>query len=143
MNISQDGLNRIKGYEGERLEAYLDSVGIPTIGVGHTGKDVRMGMKISKQESDVLLRLDLVTAENAVNRAVTAKLTQNQFDALVSLAFNIGGTAFANSTLVKLLNAKDYAGAAAQFLRWNKAGGKTLPGLSSRRAAEMKHFMGA
>lgn len=145
MQTSSAGRVAITQREGVVLTAYKDSVGILTIGVGHTsaaGKPtVTPGMKITKAEADEILSRDLATFEKAVNDAVKVSLNQNEFDALVSLAFNIGGGAFKKSTLVKRLNAGDRAGAANAFLMWNKAGGKTLQGLVNRRKAERLQFL--
>lgn len=142
MQISQKGIDFIKREEGERLTAYLDSVGIWTIGVGHTGfidgKPVIKGMRISAEKSHSVLVADLKRFESAVNSAVKIKLTQNQFDALVSLAFNIGEGAFLRSTLVKKLNAGDIQGAADQFLVWKNAGGRPI--LLNRRKREREVF---
>jgi lysozyme len=137
---SSAGIALIKQFEGERLTAYLCPAGILTVGVGHTGPDVKPGQKITSAESEALLRADLARFEKAVSAAVKVPLNQNQFDACVALAFNIGAGAFAGSTLVRLLNGKDYEGAAAQFERWNRAGGKALAGLTRRRAAEAALF---
>jgi GH24 family phage-related lysozyme (muramidase) len=140
MKTSTNGRNKIKAEEGERLVAYVDSGGVLTIGVGHTSAaglpKVTKGLKITKQESDEILARDLKTTEAEINSLVKVPLTQNQFDALVSLVFNIGGTAFKKSTLLKKLNLKDYAGAAGQFLVWNKDNGKTVTGLTNRRKRE-------
>lgn len=125
------------------MQAYQDSVGIWTIGYGHTGPDVFEGVTISQEQADRLLAVDLERFARTVEFAVTVPVGQHEFDALVSLTFNIGGGAFRKSTLLKKLNAGDRAGAAAQFARWNKAGGKTLAGLTRRRAAEAKLFLGA
>lgn len=131
--------------EGNKLAAYRDSVGILTIGVGHTSAagppTVSPGMTITAEESDLILSRDLAKFELAVLKAVKVPLSQNEFDALVSLAFNIGDGAFANSTLVKKLNADDRAGAADQFLVWNRAGGKALKGLTKRRQSERNQFL--
>ena len=140
MKTSDAGKQIIKQFEGVRLNAYLDSVNIPTIGVGHI-KGVKMGDTITMEEADDLLSEDLHSAETAVNNAVKVDVTQNQFDAMVSLAFNIGNTAFTNSTLLRKLNARDKAGAADQFLVWNRAGGRVIQGLSNRRAAERRLFL--
>ena len=140
MKMSQLGLDLLKHYEGMRLHAYQDSVGIWTIGVGHI-KGVHKGMVISEQQSDDFLREDLEEAEDAVNRLVTAPLDQAQFDALVSLVFNIGQGNFSHSTLLKKLNAHDYLGASTEFVKWNKAGGKPVLGLTRRRAAERDLFL--
>ena len=126
--------------EGCRLGAYLDSVGVPTIGVGHTGRagppSVAMGMTITQAEADAILARDLAPFEFAVNRAVTVPTTVNQFDACVSLAFNIGATGFAGSTVVHKLNAGDIGGAADAFLMWVRP-----PELRLRRDGERAQFL--
>ena len=125
MKISNNGIEFLKRQEGEKLSTYKDTRGIPTIGVGHTGlvdgKPVSMGMTITKEKSSDLLRFDLQWAERAVNSA-NVMLAQNQYDALRSLVFNIGASAFNGSTLLRKLKAGDYAGAADQFLAWKRAG---------------------
>jgi lysozyme len=98
-------------------------------------------MKITAGQAESLLRKDITWVEKAVNKLVVVPLTQNQFDALSSLVFNIGEGGFANSTLLRLLNAGDYEGAANQFLRWNKQKGVTLKGLTKRREEERKLFL--
>lgn len=135
----------IKEHEGLRLVAYLDSVGVWTIGYGDTGPDVVQGLVITKEQAENRLSKRLVEFEGYVNRAVKVKLTQNQFDALVSLVYNIGPTNFNDSTLLRKLNAGDYAGAADQFLVWNKGrvDGKlvVISGLVNRRNAERQLFL--
>ena len=140
MNTSQAGIDAIKDYEGVRLKAYDDGVGVWTIGVGHT-KGVHRGDVITMDEVDKFLRDDLEDAERTVNSRVTAPLAQGQFDALVSFVFNVGSGAFMASTLLKKLNARDYDGAADEFLRWNKAGGRVLAGLAKRRISERMMFL--
>ena len=144
MRISENGIEFIRQLEGEKLTAYPDIVGIWTIGVGHTGfvdgKPVARGMAITKEKSKEILTADLKRFESAVNDAVKVTLTQNQFDALVSLAFNIGEGAFARSTLVNKLNAGDKKGAAEQFLVWKNAGGRVSQGLLNRRQTEKAMF---
>lgn len=140
-SISNKGLDLIKSFEGLRLTAYKDGGGVPTIGYGHT-RGVQMGDKITKKEADAFLRGDVQDAEAAVNESVQVPLEQSQFDALVSLAFNIGVRAFKNSTLVKRLNSRDYFGAAQQFTRWCYDNGHFVQGLKNRRIAEMKLFNG-
>ena len=144
MRISENGIEFIRQLEGEKLTAYPDIVGIWTIGVGHTGfvdgKPVARGMAITKEKSKEILTADLKRFESAVNDAVKVTLTQNQFDALVSLAFNIGEGAFARSTLVNKLNAGDKKGAAEQFLVWKNAGGRVSQGLLNRRQKEKAMF---
>ena len=139
MQISKAGLDLIKQFEGLYLKAYRCPAGVPTIGYGHTA-GVAMGQTITQQQADDYLRRDVRQFERAVARLVTVPMTQGQFDALVSFAFNLGEGTLAQSTLLRLLNAGDYAGAAAQFDRWNKAGGRVLPGLVRRRAAERALF---
>lgn len=131
----------IKTAEGLRLTAYLDGGGVWTIGYGHTGADVREGLTIPLSEAERLLTRDLRVAEGHVNDVVKVKLTQNQFDALVSFVYNVGGGAFRSSTLLKLLNAGDYEGAANQLLRWNKDNGKVVKGLTNRRHEERELFL--
>lgn len=131
----------IKTAEGLRLTAYKDGGGVWTIGYGHTGADVREGLTIPLSEAERLLTRDLRVAEGHVNDAVKVKLTQNQFDALVSFVYNVGGGAFRSSTLLKLLNAGDYGNAADQLLRWNKDNGKVVDGLTNRRREERELFL--
>ncbi|ENE2372803.1 lysozyme [Klebsiella aerogenes] len=148
MQTSDEGIVLIKGFEGCRLTAYPDpgTGGAPwSIGYGWTlpvdGKPVRPGMTIDQATADRLLKTGLVSYENDVLKIVKVKLTQGQFDALVSFAYNIGSRALSTSTLLKKLNAGDIKGAADEFLRWNKAGGKVLNGLTRRREAERALFM--
>jgi lysozyme len=141
MKISQNGINLIKHYEQCRLQTYRDATGTPTIGWGHTGKDVRMGMTITQSEADRLLTEDLARFVNAVNTYANVPLSQNQFDALVSFTYNCGEGNLRTSTLLRKLNSKDYKGAAAEFPRWNRSKGKILKGLINRRAAEQALFL--
>ena len=144
-SISKTGIDLISSFEGIRLNAYDDSVGVWTIGIGTTiypnGVKVKKGDKCTQEQALEYLQHDLRSFEKTVNDSVKVPLSQNQFDALVSLAYNIGSGAFKNSTLLKKLNAKDYAGAADQFLVWNKGGGKVLKGLVRRRDAERALFL--
>lgn len=135
LRISQRGVNLIKEFEGCRLTAYLCPARVWTIGYGSTGRHVTPGLTITKERAEELLREDLVRFEDAVRKAA-GRCTQGQFDAMVSLAFNIGISAFRNSTLLKKHKVGDHYGASLQFARWNKAAGRVLPGLSRRRAAE-------
>jgi len=141
MEISQKGIDLIKRFEGCRLSAYKCPAGILTIGYGHTGSDVHPGMTITQNEADMLLKMDLVIHCNNVNNLVKVPLTQNQFDALVSFDFNVGYGALKTSTLLRLLNNKDYKGASEQFGRWVWGGGRILPGLVNRRKAEKELFI--
>lgn len=144
MQTSPAGRAFISLKEGKRLSAYQDSVGIWTIGVGHTAAagspSPVKGMTITDAECDAILARDLATFEAGVSAAVTVPIAQHRFDALASFAFNVGLVALRGSTLLRKLNALDYEGAATQFGAWVKAGGKTLPGLVSRRADEAALF---
>ena len=142
MKISERGIDLIKEFEGVRLNAYRDAVGVVTIGYGHT-RTAKPGMQISAQTAEDLLRQDIARFEECVSNAVKVDLTQPQFDALVSFAFNVGCGALGRSTLLRLLNRGDYDGAAKQFGRWNMAGGRRLAGLTRRRAAEAALFQSA
>lgn len=140
MKISEAGLDLIKSFENLRLEAYMPTPDdVPTIGYGHT-KGVQMGNSCTEEQATDWLREDCSDAEECVNKFVRVPMTQNEFDALVSLTFNIGCGAFKGSTLLKLLNNADYDGAAAQFPRWSKQAGNTLAGLVRRREAERRMF---
>ena len=139
---SPAGRAALMGREGCRLAAYRDSVGVPTIGVGHTGRagppPVALGMTVTPAEAEAIFAADLAPFEEAVNRAVTARLTVNQFDALVSLAFNIGANGFAGSAVVHRLDTGDHTGAADAFLMWVHP-----PELVARRRAERAQFLRA
>lgn len=138
--INKAGLDLIKSFEGLRLKAYQDSVGVWTIGYGHT-KTATPGMVISEPEAEAMLRNDLAEAQGAVERLVKQPLNDNEYAALVSFVFNLGSGNFSRSTLLKKLNAGNRKGAADQFLVWNKAGGKVLAGLTRRRQAERALFI--
>ena len=142
---SQTGINLISSFEDLELKAYLFPAGVWTIGNGTTiypnGVKVKKGDVCSLDQAKAYFAHDLKRFEASVNNLVKVPLSQNQFDALVSLVYNIGSGNFASSTLLKKLNAKDYAGAADQFPRWNKAGGKVLNGLIRRRDAERALFL--
>ncbi|MCM2759589.1 lysozyme [Enterobacter hormaechei subsp. steigerwaltii] len=145
MQTSEKGIALIKQFEGCKLTAYQDSVGVWTIGYGWTqpvdGKPIRAGMTIKQETAERLLKTGLVSYESDVSRLVKVGLTQGQFDALVSFTYNLGARSLSTSTLLRKLNAGDYAGAADEFLRWNKAGGKVLNGLARRREAERALFL--
>jgi lysozyme len=145
MNTSQTGINLIKGFEGKRLTAYDDGVGVWTIGYGTikypNGVRVKKGDTCTEVQAETYLKSDLVKFENAINRLVKVPLNQNQFDALASFTYNLGETNLSKSTLLRKLNAKDYKGAADQFLVWNKAGGRVLTGLVRRREVERSLFL--
>lgn len=139
MTYSERGLDLTRAFEGCRFRAYLDGGGVPTIGYGHT-KDVTLGQECDMAQAVAWLREDVQEAEAAVNRLVKVKISQAQFDSLVDFVFNLGAGAFGRSTLLRLLNAGDYAGAGAQFARWNKDNGKVVAGLTRRRVAEEALF---
>lgn len=142
MKTSTNGIDLICSFEGLRLKAYDDGVGVWTIGYGTTvinGRKVKKGDTCTAEQAKSYMAQDVMQFESAVNQ-VKVPLNQNQYDALVSLTYNIGVGAFLSSTLFKKLNAKDYKGAAEQFDRWNRAGGKVMRGLTNRRAKERKLF---
>ncbi len=137
--VSVAGVVGIMNHEGVKQTAYKDPIGVVTVCVGHT-KTAKLGQTLSYARCQELLTQDLSTAQADVRRSVTNPLTQNQYDALVSLAFNIGGTNLYYSTLIKKFNQGDCHGAAQEFSKWIKAGGKVLPGLVKRRADERQAF---
>lgn len=142
MQTGREGIELIKGFEGLRLSKYQDVVGKWTIGYGHLIlPNESFPNPLTEKQAEDLLRKDLATSEAGVTRQVKVKLSQQQFDALVSFTFNLGAGNLQSSTLLKKLNAGDYSGAADELLRWNKAGGKEVAGLTRRRAAERKLFL--
>jgi lysozyme len=139
--INEAGLTLIKSFEGCELTAYQDSVGVWTLGWGHT-KGVQKGDTCTQQQADDWLAGEIATEyAPGVWQAVTVPLTDNQFAALVSFAYNLGVGALKGSTLLKKLNARDYTGAADEFLKWNRANKKPLAGLTRRRKAERELFL--
>ena len=152
MHMSPHGRKLLEEWEGVRLKAYKDSAGLLTIGVGHlltkselssgkiniNGESVKYGNGLTAEQADELLEQDVKTAETTVNNNVKVELNQHQFDALVSFTFNVGGGAFKGSTLLKKLNNGQYDQVPAQLMRWDKAGGKVVPGLKKRRESEVK-----
>lgn len=147
LNISQKGINLIKKAEGFEPRAYVDpgSGNQPiTIGYGTTrinGNPVTLGTTITEAQADAYFKKDLISYENDVKRYIRVDVTQEEFDALVSFTYNLGAGNLQDSTLRQKINAKDYLAAADQFLAWNKAGGKVLPGLTKRRAREKQLFL--
>ena len=140
MKIGSKGIALIQSYEKCELRAYKPTPDdVPTIGWGHT-RNVAMGDTCNSEQADAWFSEDIAWVEDCVNRAVTSVLTQNEFDALCSLCFNIGCRAFSGSTLVKLLSADDFDGASEQFKVWNKQDHKELAGLTARRKAEQELF---
>lgn len=143
MKTSQAGIDLIKLFEGLRFDAYYDAVGVLTIGYGHTGPDVKVNSRVNEQQAEILLRKDLSRFEEAVKNRVKITLNQFQFDALVSFCFNVGINAFAESTLLRRLNAKEVPCVVAkeELPRWNKGNdGKELAGLTRRRSTEVELF---
>jgi lysozyme len=144
LTTSENFTNMVIAFEKEVLTGYLDPVGIPTIGIGHVikpGEPYRVGQKITREESRRLFKKDTAWAVKAVNRLVTRPLNQNQFDALVSLVFNIGEVGFSNSTVLRETNRGNFVAAAKAFALWNKAKGRVLKGLVRRRKAEAELFL--
>ena len=145
MLVSNKGVDLICEFEGKRLVAYDDGVGVWTIGFGTikypNGVRVKKGDTCTLDQAKEYMRHDLIEFEHTVNSSVKVPLNQNQFDALVSLAYNIGSSAFKSSTLVKKLNTGDYQGAADQFNVWVNAGGKRMQGLVNRRDREKLLFL--
>ena len=141
MTISDKGLELIKAFEGCKLFAYRDSVGVATIGYGHT-KGVRMGQAITQQQADEFLREDLAGCEKQLN-SLGINFRQEQFDALCSWLFNLGWANFRNSTMLKyILAGRDDVEITDQLVRWFNAGGQPLKGLKRRRIAEANIFLG-
>ena len=140
-SISYRGLALIKRFEGLRLTAYRDSVGVWTIGYGHT-KGVRRWHRITRRQANNFLRQDVRWAERAVNRYVRVCLNQSQFDALVSWTFNLGSGNLRRSTMLKRINARRWSRVPCEMIRWNRAGGRVLRGLVRRRKAEARLFYG-
>ena len=139
VKISQDGLKLIKKFEGCELKSYQDSVGVWTIGYGHT-KGVEEGQEISQDEAEEMLASELDEYEGYINDMVECDLEQHQFDALVAWVYNLGPTNLRSSTMLKRLNANDLEDVPNQIKRWDKAGGKVLAGLVRRREAEALMF---
>lgn len=142
MKASEWIIERIKEWEGLRLSSYLCPAGVLTIGYGHTGQDVHPDQTITPQQAEQLLRHDIETFERQLSLALWGmKLQQCQWDALLSLAYNIGIGNFKKSTLLKKLRANPHDPTIRdEFLKWNKAGGRVLPGLVKRRLAESKRY---
>jgi lysozyme len=145
MKFSNNGIEHLKTLEGFRAKPYADSGGKMTVGYGHLivpGDGVGgNGDIIDAVKATQLLSDDVKRTVDGVNAAVTSTINQNQFDALVLFAYNVGVTAFKNSTLLKLLNTGDLVGASEQFLRWDRVGGVSVPGLHNRRVAEQTLFL--
>lgn len=145
MTISIKGLQLIRKWEGFKPKVYKDSVGLNTIGIGtliDTNEEkYLLTASITESQAYELLKRDMTKFESSINTLVKVKLNQNQFDALCCLVYNIGPNNFKNSTLLRKLNLSDFIGTSEQFLVWNKAGGKTLSGLTNRRKEERNLFI--
>ena len=141
MTISQKGIDLIKKFEGCKLFAYRDSVGVATIGYGHT-KDVKMGMSITQKQAEEFLISDVKPIERILN-GMGINYTQGQFDALTSWIFNLGQGSFKSSTMYKYIVArKSDINITDQMVKWHNAGGRPLLGLKKRRVAEANMFLG-
>lgn len=144
LKTGQGGINLIKKYEGCRLEAYPDPAtnNDPwTIGYGHTGPEVKKGLKITLDQAEEYLKTDLIKFENYIHNYVTVIITQNQFDALISFTYNEGPVNLKNSTLLKKINNNEFKEGAEEFAKWNKGAGKVMDGLTKRRASEKELFL--
>ena len=139
MKTNQAGIDLIKQWEGFRSKAYLCPADVWTIGYGHT-QGVKPDDTITEPDAAALLIKELSAYEDCINSTVKVSLNANQFSALVSFCYNVGISSFANSTLLKMLNRKDYSSAGQQLLVWNKVKGQTMPGLTRRRKDEKALF---
>ena len=140
MKLSDNGIKFIQDFEGLKLNAYRDIVGVLTIGFGHTGADVIEGMTITKDRANELFNQDIANFVAGVNSMVKS-CTQGEFDAMVSFAYNLGLKSLKTSTLLRKFNEGDIDGAANEFTKWNRAGGKEVAGLTRRRLAERALFL--
>lgn len=144
MRISEQGVALIKQFEGYEENAYQDIVGVWTIGFGTTmvdGQPVHAGMTCSVSRASSWLAVDVDTYLTEAAPHITTPLNQNQVDSIASFIYNLGVPAFKKSTLLKKINSGDMKGAAAEFMKWNKAGGKVVGGLTRRRKAEQELFL--
>lgn len=146
MRVSIKGINLIKSFEGLKLTAYKAhfSEKYWTIGYGHYGPDVKEGDTCNEAYAETLMKNDLKIFEDRINKALNEDnivVNQNQYDALISFAYNVGSENLLSSTLWRKLKQRDFEGAANQFLRWNKCGGQILPGLVNRRDKERALFL--
>ena len=141
MKVSEDLVEFVKRWEGLKLEASPDPLvaGVWDVGYGHVLR-TEARPTWTREQADAALRMDLESAAVGVDDAVRVTLAQHEFDALVSLAYNVGNQAVATSTLMRRLNGDDFYGAADEFLRWNRAGGRIVAGLVKRRQAEQAMF---
>jgi lysozyme len=144
LKMSSQGYDLIREFEGLRTGAYRDAVGVWTIGYGHTSAAgeprVKPGMVITQNEAAEILERDVEKFADGVRRHLKDELTEDQFSALVSFAYNVGLGNFARSSVLKAVNARNFEAVPRRLALWNKAGGRTLPGLVRRRAAETALF---
>lgn len=140
MKTSQKGIDLIKHFEGCRLKAYRDIIGVWTIGYGHTGLDVSPNLVINQEQAESLLKKDLVNFEENLSKMITTELNQNQFDAIMDFTYNVGLGNFQRSTLCKKINERNFKAATDQFERWSRAGGNVIPNLIKRRTKEKELF---
>lgn len=157
MKASENGIRIIKKFEGRAIKPYRDSVGYWTVGFGHLLYPEQLRLEreqimsfalkpednrvFTEEEMEFLLRIDLLRFERAISKNIIVPLGQNQFDALISFIFNVGIGALQRSGLRMKLNRKEYFDASLEFLKWNKAGGKVLNGLTTRRKIERELFL--
>lgn len=141
ITFSASALVGLLAHEGYRQDAYLDSVGVPTVGFGTTD-GVKLGDKTTVEKSLKRSIKDIMTYEAAVKQCVKVPLYQHEYDAYIQFSYNVGTAGFCKSTMVKKLNALDYTGACMEMNRWVYAGGKKLPGLIARRAKERDLCLG-
>ena len=142
MKLSDKGRALLIQLEGKRNHVYEDVAGLKTIGVGHLLKPGEIMSYLTDDKIEDLLDKDLLEFEANVDNYVEVQLTQNEFDAMVIFAFNVGINAFRKSTLLKVINRSEFAEVPKQLMRWNKAGGKVISGLTNRRKAEIKLWEG-
>ena len=142
MKISLNGIALVKSFENCQLTAYKDTGGVWTIGWGHTGSDVAMGLTWTQDEADWALLQDLTAPTACVNRVVKVPLTQSEFDALVDFTYNCGCAAFEMSDALRMLNSGDYTGASHALENWDHVHGQVIAGLLRRRMAEASMFNG-
>lgn len=141
MQTSRTGIELLKHFEGCELKAYQDSVGVWTIGYGHT-KGIYEGLEITQSEAEKMLQDELPEYEGYITDKVVPMLQQHEYDALVCWVYNLGPTNLSSSTLLKRLNAGEFKDVPFQMKRWDKAGGQPLLGLTRRRNAEALLFKG-
>jgi lysozyme len=141
MKFNESGLALLKDYEGCRLDAYQDLAGVWTIGYGATGDGIKQGVIWSPMQAEARLKQDVERFSKGVVKNVSVELTDNQFSALVCLAYNIGLGNFSRSTLLQRVNEKKFMLAASEFEKWCRAAGKIVKGLQRRRQAERDLFL--